>query len=153
MIDITLKLPVTTIVVCFVLQTVWIQIRLLRGAVWSGSTQFAYMQKCFGKFARIFSRWHKQMTFSDAGFLGILRVNLRAQRRFRSAWAFAPSDPSLCCALNGLLRTQAFFIQTAKTDQSGWMPRLIWVFAGRTSILLIFSSIGSCNTKAPFKRG
>ena len=23
-------------------------------------------------------------------------------------------------------------MQTAKTDQSGWMPRLIWVFAGRT---------------------
>ena len=30
----------------------------------------------FEKFARIFSRRHKQTTFSDAGFLGILRVNL-----------------------------------------------------------------------------
>ena len=30
----------------------------------------------FEKFARIFSRRHKQ-TFSDAGFLGILRVNFR----------------------------------------------------------------------------
>ena len=29
----------------------------------------------FEKFASIFSRRHKQMTFSDAGFLGILRVN------------------------------------------------------------------------------
>ena len=29
----------------------------------------------FEKFARIFSRQHKQTTFSDAGFLGILRVN------------------------------------------------------------------------------
>ena len=28
----------------------------------------------FEKFARIFSRRHKQMTFSDAGFLGVLRV-------------------------------------------------------------------------------
>ena len=28
----------------------------------------------FEKFARIFSRWHKQMTFSDAVFLGALRV-------------------------------------------------------------------------------
>ena len=27
-------------------------------------------------FARIFSRRHKQTTFSDAGFLGILRVNI-----------------------------------------------------------------------------
>ena len=30
----------------------------------------------FEKFARIFSRRHKQTTFSDAGFLGALRVNL-----------------------------------------------------------------------------
>ena len=30
----------------------------------------------FEKFARIFSRQHKQMTFSDAGFLGVLRVNI-----------------------------------------------------------------------------
>ena len=28
----------------------------------------------FEKFARIFSRRHKQATFSDAGFLGVLRV-------------------------------------------------------------------------------
>ena len=28
----------------------------------------------FEKFARIYSRRHKQTTFSDAGFLGILRV-------------------------------------------------------------------------------
>ena len=30
----------------------------------------------FEKFARIFSRRHKQTTFSDAGFLGVLRVNI-----------------------------------------------------------------------------
>ena len=45
------------------------------GAVWSGSILFACMQKRFEKFARIFSRRHKQTTFSDAGFLGALRVN------------------------------------------------------------------------------
>ena len=28
------------------------------------------------KFARIFSRRHKKTTFSDAGFLGVLRVKL-----------------------------------------------------------------------------
>ena len=32
------------------------------------------MQNRFEKFARIFSRRHKQTTFSDAGFLGVLRV-------------------------------------------------------------------------------
>ena len=35
---------------------------------------FVFMQKRFEKFARIFSRRHKQTTFSDADFLGILRV-------------------------------------------------------------------------------
>ena len=30
----------------------------------------------FGKFARIFSRQHKQTTFTDAGFLGALRVKV-----------------------------------------------------------------------------
>ena len=40
---------------------------------------------------------------------------LCAQRRLRSAWASAQSDQSLRCALNGWLRTQAFFIRTAKT--------------------------------------
>ena len=39
---------------------------------------------------------------------------------------------SLRCALNGQLRTQAFFMWTAKTDQTGRMPRLICVFAGCT---------------------
>ena len=29
------------------------------------------------------------------------------------------------------------------SDQSGWMPRLIWVFAGRTVILLVLSWGGS----------
>ena len=30
------------------------------------------------------------------------------------------------------------------SDQTGWMPRLIWVFAGRTAILLVLSCRGSC---------
>ena len=38
-----------------------------------------------------------------------------AQWRFRSAWASAQSDQSLRCAFNGQLRTQAFFMRTAKT--------------------------------------
>ena len=39
-----------------------------------------YLPVCknrFEKFARIFNRRHKQTTFSDAGFLGILRVILQ----------------------------------------------------------------------------
>ena len=37
-----------------------------------------------------------------------------AQRRLRSAWASAQSDQSLRCALNGYVRTQSFFLRTAK---------------------------------------
>ena len=40
---------------------------------------------------------------------------LCAQRRLRSAWAPGRSDESLRCALNGQLRTQAFFMRTANT--------------------------------------
>ena len=61
---------------------------------------------------------------------------LCAQQRLRSAWASAQSDQSLRCALNGWLRTQAFFLRTAKT-------LMIWVFAGRTLILLVLSCRGS----------
>ena len=38
-----------------------------------------------------------------------------AQRRLRSAWASEKSDQSLRCALNGKLKTQAFFMWTAKS--------------------------------------
>ena len=60
------------------------------------------------------------------------------QRRLRTAWASAQSDQSLRCALNRKLRAQAFFMQTGKTDQSGLMPRLIWVFAGCTGHFVHF---------------
>ena len=33
-------------------------------------------------------------------------------------------------------------MRTAKTDQTGWMPRLIWVFAGHTVTLLVLSCRG-----------
>ena len=41
----------------------------------------------FEKFARIFSRRHKQMTFSVAGFLGALRVN---HYQTTKLWSFTP---------------------------------------------------------------
>ena len=37
-------------------------------------------KKIFEKFARIFSRRHKQITFSDAGFLGILRLKWKSKK-------------------------------------------------------------------------
>ena len=50
-------------------------------------------------------------------------------------------------------------MRTAKTDQTGRMPRLIRVFAGRTLILLVLSCRGShvfapssCSTDANYLR-
>ena len=45
--------------------------------------------------------------------------------RMKKAWVFRPIE------------------RTAKTDQTGRMPRLIWVFAGRTVALLVLSCRGS----------
>ena len=52
-----------------------------------------------------------------------------------------PSDQSLHYALNGQKRTQGVFMQTAKTDQTVWMPRLIRVFAGRTGHFVGFAML------------
>ena len=51
---------------------------------------------------------------------------LSTQRRLRSAWAHSEDSD-----------------QAQDADQTGWMPRLIWVFAGRTLILLVLSCHGS----------
>ena len=83
----TLKLPITTIVVCCLSSAcdfknhfckqcgpksdcssrsslIWVHIVCL------------YAKIGLEKLVRIFSRRHKQTTFSDAGFLGVLRVNI-----------------------------------------------------------------------------
>ena len=60
---------------------------------------------------------------------------LCTQRRHRSAWASAQSYQSFRCALNGYLKTQAFFVRTAKTLIR--LGRCVWVFAGRTTTLFV----------------
>ena len=61
----------------------------------------------------------KIQIISKAGNMSHVMTNptkwVCVQRRLRSAWASAQSDQSLRCALNGKLRTQAFFMRTAKT--------------------------------------
>ena len=77
-----------------------------------------------------------------------------AQRRLRSAWASTQSDQSLRCACPGWSESSLCAHWVAKdpsflhadsgdSDQTGRMPRLIWVFAGRTATLLVFSWGGS----------
>ena len=66
-----------------------------------------------------------------------------APSKDRSAWASTQSDQSHCCALSGKLRTQAFFMRTAKTDLTGWMHRLIESWLGAHGILLVLTCGGS----------
>ena len=69
---------------------------------------------------------------------------LCAQQRLGSAWASTQSDQSLCCVLNGSLRTRAFFMRTSKTlirlgGCPGWSESLL----GAHAILLVLSWGGS----------
>ena len=60
-----------------------------------------------------------------------------AQHRLRLAWASAQSDQSLRCPHEESLGPTQW-THSEDSDQTGRMPRLIWVFAGRTLILFVF---------------
>ena len=67
-----------------------------------------------------------------------------AQRRLRSAWASPPlwSESSRCA--QWVAKDSSFHhVGSEDSDQTGQMPRLIWVFAGRTLNLLVLSYRGS----------
>ena len=71
------------------------------------------------------------------------RKSLCAQRRLRSVWVSTQSDQSLRYVLNA--KDPSFLhADSQDSDQTGRMPRLIWVFAERTVTLLILSCRGSC---------
>ena len=74
-----------------------------------------------------------------------LQNGMCAQRRLRSAWASAQSDQSLRWALNEytVAKDQNFpHADSEDTDQTGWMPRLIWIFTGRTCHFVGFAMRG-----------
>ena len=55
-----------------------------------------------------------------------------SQRSLRSAWASALSGQ---CSLSAWRKVGSFatqWVHSEDSNQTGWMPRLIWVFAGRT---------------------
>ena len=68
---------------------------------------------------------------------------LCTQRRLTSAWASAQSDQSSLCAQWVAKGPSFLHADSEDSDQTGWMPRLIWVFAGRTTILLVLLWGGS----------
>ena len=54
------------------------------------------------------------------------------QWRLRSAWASAQSDQSLHCAQWVAKDPSFLHVDSKDSDHTGHMPRLIWVFPGRT---------------------
>ena len=68
---------------------------------------------------------------------------LCSQRRLRSAWASTQSDQSSLSAWRKLRSLATYWAQSKDSDQTGRMPRLIWVFARRRVILLVLSWGGS----------
>ena len=66
------------------------------------------------------------------------------QRRLRSAWASAQSDhESWLSSWIKLGSLATHWVHNEDSDQTGWMPRPIWVFAGRIVTLLVLSCRGS----------
>ena len=55
----------------------------------------------------------------------------------RSAWASARSDQSSQCA-RWVAEDRMFLHADSESDQTGWKPRLIWVFAERTGHFIGF---------------
>ena len=66
-----------------------------------------------------------------------------AQRRLRSAWASAQSDHDFLSARRKLGSLATHWVHSEDSDQTGQMPKLIWILAGRTLILLVLSCHGS----------
>ena len=70
-------------------------------------------------------------------------MGMCAQRRLRTAWASAQSDQSSMSAWRKFGSLATHWANSENSDQTGHMPRLIWVFAGHTVTLLVFSWGGS----------
>ena len=64
----------------------------------------------------------------------------------RPAWASAQSDQSSQCACRNLGSWATHWALSEDPDQTGQMPRPIWVFAGGRVILLVLS----CGSSYPF---
>ena len=70
-----------------------------------------------------------------------------SQRRHRSTWVSDQSDQSSLSAWRSFRAMAILWVHSEDSDQTGQMPRLMWVFAGCTpmilSVLSCFSSMNS----------
>ena len=99
--------------------------------------------KCLACWARIFADIVIFFLFFPenriwASAIQNLQNGMRVQRRLRSAWASAQSDQSSLCAQWVAKDPNFLHVDSEDYDQTGRMPRLIWVFAGRTCHFVAF---------------
>ena len=98
-------------------------------------------QNCFLHYFRYFTHNHKfiSSTFRHSPyFLSISTSGTCAKRSLRSAWVSAQTDQSSMSAWRKLGSLANHWAHSEDSDQTGRMPRLIWVFAGRTCHFICF---------------
>ena len=102
------------------------------GAVWSGSALFAqtYLSEILGSLRYLVSSQCRILIWATSW--QNQQNGMCAQWRLRSAWASAQSDQSSLSAWRKLGSLATHGVHSEDSDQTGRMPRLIWVFAGHT---------------------
>ena len=76
------------------------------------------------------------------------QTDMCAQRRLRSACASTQSDQILLFPWRSIGSLATHWVHSEDSDQTGWMPRLIWVFARRIVISLVISFRWLCHEVA-----
>ena len=106
------------------------------GKIWSGSSLFAYI--CLSE--------NLGLLCYDYVSCDLTKPTkwLCARQRLRSAWASAKFDQSSLYAQWVAKEPSFLHADSEDSDQTGWMPRLIWIFTGRAAILLVLSYRASC---------
>ena len=66
-----------------------------------------------------------------------------SQQRLGTAWASTQSDQSPCCGSVVAKDPRFLHADGEDSDQTGRLPKLIWVFTGRTGDLLVLLCCGS----------
>ena len=94
----------------------------------------------------LFSQQNKEETLIDVGPL--IGTNMSRLMTKPTKWHVRPAETHISLGIRPvwsefLLSLATHWAHSEDSDQTGRMPRLIWVFAGRTVILLVLSWGGS----------
>ena len=90
------------------------------------------------------TNWN-ELRYDKTNKMSVRPAKTQISLGIRPVW----SESSLC--IQWVAKDPSFFhVDSEDSDQTGRMPRLIWVFAGRTATLLVLSWRGS-NGIIPFQ--